>query len=86
MDKFLNLIFLTFAVVTFLLGRYDMSAANFLSFIGFSLSDYRYQIIVRFKLQQKVEPIIRKVGHLLGYLGIVLLFFFIASKYISRLF
>ena len=83
MDKFLNLVFLTFAVVTFLLGRYDFAAANLLSAIGFTISDYRFHIIVRLKLQQHWERKMRLVGNGLGYLGIAMLFLFIALKYIK---
>ncbi len=72
--------FLVFSVVTFLLGRYDFAAANFLSAVGFGISEFRFHIIVRLKLQHKWERTLRRGGDGLGYLGIAVLFVMMALK------
>lgn len=83
MDRYSHFVFLIFAVISFLLARYDFALANFVSALGFALCEYRYHIIVRFKLLHHWERRMKRVGNIIGYLGIVILFVIIAMKYLK---
>jgi len=80
LDKFSSLVFLVFAVVTFLLRRYDLSVANLIAAIGFAIFDYRLHIIVKFKLQHHWERKLRLLGNVIGYAGIASLIIIIVMR------
>lgn len=80
MDRFSSIVFLVFAVVTFLLRRYDMAVANLVTAIGFAIFDYRFYMIVKFKLPQHWERKLKLLGNIIGYSGIAALIVIISFR------
>ncbi|HOK14260.1 MAG TPA: hypothetical protein PLU67_06285 [Candidatus Kapabacteria bacterium] len=83
MSKFSVFIFLFFAVVTFLLHRFELAAANFLTFVGFAMFEYRFELVVRFRLQHIWEYRFRRIGLTIGYLAATALIVMIALRYLK---
>lgn len=83
MNKFSVLIFLFFAVVTFLLHRFELAAANFIAFIGFAMFEYRFNLVVRFRLQHIWEYRFRRIGLTIGYLATTAIFVMIALRFLK---